>query len=336
MATPSVSIIIPTYNSSRSLGECLQNIRAQDYPAEKIEIVMVDAGSTDATLEIASQMNVTKILQNPLKTGEAGKAVAIEEAAGDLIAFIDSDNIIDGSDWLSTMVRPFEDPDIMCAESYALTYRLQDSTIDRYCALLGMNDPIHLFLGNYDRLSTLTGKVTGLPLKMTDKGQYYEVFLSKDSIPTMGANGFLIRKTVVAQADYRPYYFDVDVIYQLVCLGHTKVGFVKKGIVHLYCPDLRTFARKQARRINDYLHYRRLGLRSYPHQRYLWGYIKFVGSCVLVFPLLVQSFLGYARKDDLAWFIHPVACWLTLVTYGIATVRSWFRTGEFDRTNWSQ
>jgi glycosyltransferase involved in cell wall biosynthesis len=308
----------------------------QDYPSDKVEIIIVDAGSTDTTLALASSIGVTKILQNPLKTGEAGKAVGIDAASGELIAFIDSDNILQGDDWLAKMVLPFQDPDIFCSESYALAYRPSDSVVDRYCSLLGMNDPIHLFLGNYDRLSTLTGKWTGLPLEMDDRGTYYKVSLTTDCIPTMGANGCLIRKKVVQEIDYRPYYFDIDVIYQIVSKGWRKAGFVKKGIVHLYCPDLKTFARKQKRRVYDFLHYRRLGRRSYPHQQYFWGYVKFAICTVLIFPLLVQMLSGYARKSDRAWFFHPIACWITLVTYGWATVRSLFLTGELDRSNWRQ
>ncbi len=336
MKTPSVSIIIPTYNSSRSLNECLSSIKTQDYPSDRVEIIIVDAGSTDTTLEIASKMGASKILPNPLKTGEAGKAVGINAASGEIIALIDSDNILDGNDWLGKMTLPFENPSIVCSECYALTYRPTDSTIDRYCSLLGMNDPVHLFLGNYDRLSTLTKKWTGLPLTMTDLGDYYHVVLTKDAIPTMGANGCLIRKAALKDVEYQPYYFDIDVIYQLVCKGHNQIGFVKKGIVHLYCPDLKTFARKQRRRVSDFLHYKRLGDRKYPHQEYFWGYVKFVVCSLLVFPLLIQSLLGYSRKKDRAWFIHPVACWLTLVTYGWTTIRSLFQTAELDRTNWSQ
>lgn len=336
MDTPSISIVIPTYNSCRSLEECLHSIKAQEYPSEKVEIIIVDAGSTDDTLAIASREGVAKVLSNPLRTGEAGKTVGIREAKGELLAFIDSDNILDGTDWLRKMVLPFENPEIFCSECYALTYRPTDSVIDRYCSLIGMNDPIHLFLGNYDRLSTLTGKWTGLPLEMTDRGDFYEVVLTKDCIPTMGANGCLIRRAVVQEVKLDAYYFDIDVIHQLVSRGHTRAGFVKKGIVHLYCPDLKTFARKQGRRIKDFLHYRKLGQRTYPHQRYRWGYIKFIVCCLLVFPLLIQSVYGYTRKNDPAWFIHPIACWLTLLTYGGTTIKSLFVTSEFDRTNWHQ
>ncbi len=336
MESPFISFVIPTYNSSRSIGKCLESIKKQNYPADKIEIIIIDAGSTDGTIEIAEKIGVSKILPNPLKTGEAGKAVGIRATAGEVIGFIDSDNILDGEDWLSKMVSPLENPEIFMSECYAFSYRPTDSIVDRYCSLMGMNDPIHLFIGNHDRLCTLTGKWTGLPVQMTDLGDFYEVVLAKENVPTMGANGSLIRKSVLDEMELGDYYFDIDVVYQLVCGGHERVAMVKKGIIHLYCPDLRTFARKQRRRINDFLHYKRLGQRNYPHHKYFWGYARFAVCCLLVLPLLAQSLFGYAKKKDRAWFIHPIICWLTLAAYGWATVRSLFVTAEFDRRDWKQ
>ncbi len=87
MTLPKVSIVIPTYNSQRTLGMCLESIKNQDYPKNKIEIIIADAGSSDKTREVAKKY---KIVDNLLKTGEAGKAAGIKHAAGE----IDSDNIL--------------------------------------------------------------------------------------------------------------------------------------------------------------------------------------------------------------------------------------------------
>ena len=48
-ALPSVSIVIPVYNSAWVLGECLRRIREQDYPAAKVEIILADGGSYPGT-----------------------------------------------------------------------------------------------------------------------------------------------------------------------------------------------------------------------------------------------------------------------------------------------
>ena len=126
--------MIPTYNSARSLGDCLESIRAQDYPAEKVELILIDAGSADGTLDIAEKMGVTRILPNRLKTGEASKSAEME-ATGEPFAFIDSDSIPDGSEWPKKMPLLFEKPDIVFSECHALLFRLTDSTADRRCSI---------------------------------------------------------------------------------------------------------------------------------------------------------------------------------------------------------
>jgi glycosyltransferase involved in cell wall biosynthesis len=144
---PSISIIIPTLNSEKTLKDCLGSIAMQDYPKDKIEVIVADGGLTDGTLEIISEFSVASNLQpqpsnihivpNNLKTGEAGKAVGLKNARNDIIAFVDSDNILPDKDWLKRMVEPFNDPEIIASEPIEYTYRATDGYITRYCALLG-------------------------------------------------------------------------------------------------------------------------------------------------------------------------------------------------------
>jgi len=91
-SNPSISIITPTYNSGKTLASCLDSIKTQDYNGD-IEIIIADGGSTDSTLEIA-QKYTDRIYPNPLKTGEAGKAAGVKHAKNEIIALIDSDNIL--------------------------------------------------------------------------------------------------------------------------------------------------------------------------------------------------------------------------------------------------
>lgn len=100
MTLPFISIVIPTFNSAATLPTCLDSIREQDFPSENIEIIIADAGSSDNTVEIAKKFT-DRIYPNPLKTGEAGKAAGVKHAKGEIIALIDSDNILPSRDWLS-------------------------------------------------------------------------------------------------------------------------------------------------------------------------------------------------------------------------------------------
>ena len=338
-----ISIIIPTLNSAKTLKGCLESIVMQDYPKETIEIIIADGGSSDGTLDIIKSINLTnimnfKVVSKKLKTGEAGKAIGFKHVKNDIIVFIDSDNILPNKDWLKRMVAPFEDNEIIASEPIEYTYRETDGYITRYCALLGMNDPLCLFLGNYDRYCTLTGRWTEIEHKEEDKGDYLKIEFNKGQLPTIGANGFLIRHSLLKKCDIGEYLFDIDVIYELLSsMNSIRFAKVKTGIIHIFSGDIKTFARKQRRRVRDYLYYNKLGVRKYP-----WKsankirLLKFVLSCLIIIPLVTQSLKGYIKKSDKAWFFHSLACLITLWEYGWGRVGGTFGIHEFKRDGWGQ
>ncbi|HEY5532428.1 MAG TPA: glycosyltransferase [Candidatus Anoxymicrobiaceae bacterium] len=332
---PDVSVVIPTLNAAGVLEPCLESIRGQEYSGA-LEIVIADGGSTDGTLAIAEKFDCI-VVGNPLKTGEAGKAAGLKAATGDVIALIDSDNILPDERWMARMTAPFSDPAIAGCEPIEYTLRPGDPSLTRYCALIGMNDPLVYFLGNYDRMSVLSGTWTGLPIEARDRGDYLEVRLEADAVPTMGANGFMVRRELVELLGIEDYLFDIDVVSRLVGLGHDRFAKVKTGIVHLYGKGLRTFARKQLRRVRDYSYYSSQGMRSYGWSgQKRRGIARFIVYCLLVVPLGAQALEGYRRKPDSAWLLHVPACWITLVVYGWGFIEARVRPREQRREKWKQ
>lgn len=334
-----LSIVIPTLNSGRTLAACLEAIRQQAFPRNQFEIVIADAGSTDDTLAIAHRCGADRIVPNPLRTGEAGKAAGIQVSRGDLIALIDSDNVLPGPDWLTRMVAPFADPAIMGSEPLEYTCRPGDPALTRYFALLGMNDPICLFLGNYDRRCGVTGRWTELPVQQEDCGDYLKLTLEESALPTIGANGFVFRRALLDGINWSPYFFDIDVVHQAVASGHPHIAKVQTGIVHLYCDSLRLFARKQQRRIRDFLYFSQTRQRTYPWRRQnKQALVRFAVYTALVLPLLIQMARGMRRRWDRAWWYHVPVCWVTLAVYGLATLGRAFgsRARALDRDQWQK
>ena len=335
-----LSVVIPTLNSERTLGACLAAIRAQNLPQNAYEIVIADAGSSDNTLEIAHGYGVDTITGNPLKTGEAGKTAGIKAAKGDVIALVDSDNILPDPGWFERMLAPFSDQEILAAEPIEYTCRREDPTLTRYFALLGMNDPICLFTGNYDRISAVTGRWTDLPVQQEDMGSYLKLHLVADALPTIGANGFLFRRSLLDGVKWEPYLFDIDILYDRIAKdGSVTVAKVKTGIVHLYCARLSDFARKQRRRIRDFLYFAQEKERVYPWDRQRkTGIVLFCLSTTLTLPLLWQMAKGAVRSPDRAWLYHVPVCWLTLWVYGLGTISRLLggRQAPADRSSWQK
>ena len=335
MTAPDVSCVIPTLNAARTLAQCLSSIRAQQYAA-RIEVLLVDAGSSDETLAIARNYGVDVVLDNPHQTGETGKAIGAREARSPIVAFIDSDNVLVGSDWMTRMTAPFSESEIVSSEPLRWEYSRRYGLIDRYCALTGVNDPASLFVGNYGRYSHLTRKWTGFEVDQQRVDGYLRVRVSPDFLPTMGANGYLVRTQALRRVVIGDHLFDIDVVGTLAQTGLDLVARVDVPIGHLFAPGYRDFARKTRRRARDYLYYSRHGVRTYPWKRYRRGLILFVVATVTTVPLLVQAAVGYARKPDRAWWFHPVACWTTLVVYAWETVRARLKSERLTRKGWRQ
>lgn len=334
-----VSFVIPTLNSERTLGECLDAILAQDYPRKDYEIVIADAGSSDSTLEIAKSKGVDAICENPLKTGEAGKTAGIKASRGELIALVDSDNILPSKDWLARMTAPFSDPSVFAAEPIMYSARESDPSLTRYFAHLGMNDPVCLFVGNYDRFSAVTGKWTGLKIDTEEKDGWKKLTI-KDKIPTIGANGFIFRREILEKVSWEPYFFDIDVAALAAMKGCGAIAKVDTSIIHLYCAKFGDFARKQRRRIKDFLFFAKSKERTYPWEsQRKGGIVLFILSCLTLLPLAVQAILFAVRAPKgskaLAFWHIPV-CWATLWIYGTGVLMKLlgFKPKMVDRSTW--
>ena len=332
VTSPKLSIIIPTLNAQRVLTHCLRAIDKQKF--KDYEILILDGGSTDNTLKIAKKYHC-QIFQNSLKTAEAGKALGLKKAAGKFVALIDSDNFLPHSNWFDNMLIPFADKDIIGSEPIRFTYRPHGGFIERYSALLGVNDPYSYFTGNYDRYSYLSNKWTGLPIKSEDKDNYLKLKIDNPAlIPTIGANGTIFRKDFLQKNFSGDYLFDIDIL----AAAKTPLYFakVKEGIIHTFCESsIFKFIKKQQRRVTDYYTYK-------AHRQYQWSrannkIIPFTLYSILIFPSLFDAIRGFIKKPDPAWFFHPLACFVTVIIYATTTIKH--KLGllkSLDRNQWRQ
>ncbi|MCX8028680.1 MAG: glycosyltransferase [Brevinematales bacterium] len=95
------SFIIPTLNSEKTLRLCLSSIVNQTFDKDKIEIIVVDGGSKDKTIELAKDYGAL-VLDNPMVQPEYAKYnIGIPNARGDFIIFLDSDEVLGNLNTLS-------------------------------------------------------------------------------------------------------------------------------------------------------------------------------------------------------------------------------------------
>jgi len=97
--TPFVSIVIPTYNRARQVQAALKSVLAQTYP--EFEAIVVDDGSTDGTDESIKQIvrlqggngGQVRYFFQPNQGQSAARNKGIDEARGEWVAFLDSDDV---------------------------------------------------------------------------------------------------------------------------------------------------------------------------------------------------------------------------------------------------
>lgn len=106
-----VSVIVPVYNSESTVKDCIESLLSLDYPAEHSEIIIVDNNSTDSTLDILNNYKFRiKILEEPKKGPSAARNKGIKQSIGHIIAFTDSDCVVDKY-WLKNLISPFFESD---------------------------------------------------------------------------------------------------------------------------------------------------------------------------------------------------------------------------------
>lgn len=116
---PYVSIIVPIYNSSKTLEMCLDSIRKQNYPLHKIEVLLIDNGSTDNSHEIFKKIQKNYPYFNiRWDFSENGKSKALNkgifQSAGKYIINIDSDGWLD-KNAVKNVVSKFQKNNKICA-----------------------------------------------------------------------------------------------------------------------------------------------------------------------------------------------------------------------------
>ncbi len=96
-APTKISVVVTCRNNATTIGECLQALVDQDYPTEAMEIVVVDACSTDGTADIARKYT-SKVYVEPLNAAAAYN-YAMKVASFPVLGFVDSDAKVE-SEWL--------------------------------------------------------------------------------------------------------------------------------------------------------------------------------------------------------------------------------------------
>jgi cellulose synthase/poly-beta-1,6-N-acetylglucosamine synthase-like glycosyltransferase len=111
---PIVSIVIPAYNEADHIEKTLESLLSLDYPKDKLDLVVVDDGSSDDTYEIASRFRERGVQVFTKENSGKGAALnyGIKHAKGELVATMDADSIVT-KNTISELLPLFDEDDVM-------------------------------------------------------------------------------------------------------------------------------------------------------------------------------------------------------------------------------
>ena len=103
-----VCLAVATYNSVSTIVSCVESLVATEYPDK--EIIIVDDGSTDETLEVLKKYPV-KVIQQNHQGVSAARDNAFRNSTGEIVAYTDSDCMVD-KQWVNELIKPFSDSQV--------------------------------------------------------------------------------------------------------------------------------------------------------------------------------------------------------------------------------
>lgn len=311
---PKFSFSLPVYDASCYLQECLESIFSQDYPQGKIEVLLVDGGSTDNTLEIAKRFPV-RIFKNPKRLAEYGVQLGVRKATGDFLVIFAADNELVGNDWVQKVVSVFNNVEDISAVWGKLVSGENDSVLNKYFELI-QSDPLNWFLNNNLNKYKSKAQICGRDCLK------FRVNPTKPLV--WGANGLVYRtekiKTIWAQSGYLG---DNDAFQYMVEQDNNKVAYFTSSFVyHHHVAKLGDFMTKWKRNFIQHL------LNKQKTRNINWIFVDnfktklFFWIMYSAIPIFSFSHSVYLCLKDrnIHWFYHPVVSFLQFFTYSTLTL----------------
>lgn len=97
-----ISIIVPVYNASAWIEECIRGLLNQDYDHRHFEIILVDNNSSDDSKTLIRRHPRLRLVEETVQSAYAARNRGVRESQGDILAFTDSD-CVPASNWLSAI-----------------------------------------------------------------------------------------------------------------------------------------------------------------------------------------------------------------------------------------
>jgi len=297
---PKVSFILLTLNDEEGTRRCLESIRQQDYPQEKIDIVSVDNGSKDNSVKVAKSFGA-KVLIDPKGTLYSNWIKGLHHIKGEYFFYVEQDIILRGKDFIKKMIYPLL-IDKRLMGTYTKEYPRSDmSWVARFLSYhVCQCDPLYEFL-------TPSIEQTFIEVHKKYIVSKFEI-IKLPPICRVFYRVAYLKKTPNWKVKN---YFDHDFMIQCLKSGYHYFAYVHEaGYFHFHARNLRHLLQKRVRN---------LGMHFFPYRdetEYKWlnteskkevvRILFWVIYANLFFPEAVRGIVRAIKHRDLVLLMQPI------------------------------
>jgi glycosyltransferase involved in cell wall biosynthesis len=310
-----ISVIVCTHNAPDLVKNCLNSILKQDY--DDFEVICVDGMSEDNTQEVIKGFkNKVRLVINEKKLPEGkgyGKWLGYKAAKGDIIAFIDQDNVLQKDTLFSEVVSTFKTTPWIGGVLGGLKHDKRDDAVVRYISLVGTDS--FFAYRSLDFVRRLC------PQQLYTESHY----ILKNNMLLTGGNCFFYSKRALASVGG----YDQDVLV-MKRLAPIPIVVISDATKHYAEKSMWALAKKKFF----------WGTKYYEKDTERFDYlprttkekISFVRNLIfnlLILPNFLYSFRIYFKSKDPVIFLFPFIAFLNTLGYGFSYITSYIaRTGR--------
>ena len=317
---PKISIITATRNVDKIIGDCLDSVLNQTYG--DFEILCVDGFSTDRTVEIIKNYSrkdkrVRLVMSDKdFPEGKGSKKwEAYKKARGEIVGFIDSDNVLQDKNFFSAVVQIFEKEKNAVGVLGGNMHDIKDKDVIRYVALFG-TDSFFAY-----RSIDFIRNVKNPEIRKIN-GFEVEIFsVSENNMPITGGNCFFYLKKELDNAG--SYEQDILSVRNLVRSGKDKIFVFRNATKHYAEKNLfllakkkfawgRDFAERKDRERFDYLP------RTTKERR---AFMLNLFFNFLIIPNFFYSRIIFSKSNDPISFLMPFLAFINSFAYGLNFIK---------------
>lgn len=305
------SILMPTYNSERTIERALNGIRNQDLDQNEVEILVIDGGSTDRTREIALKYGAI-IIDNPYRLPEPANLIGMQHVSGKYLCVMGSDEIMEDPTILRRRAEVMDKHPEIHGMRADLIAPKDYSILCTYMNAVG--DPFSCFV--YRSYGDYEYSIRKNLIKVDEDVNFYH-FSEKDIIP-IGDGVTVLNMDYIRKehGDLIPTHGS-SLLWNIVIRDNGMLAYIHNDkVLHLSKCDFKTYIKKLKFRVVNNVHnvqgsgysFRAKSDKTLSRRKYLYPLY------CLLFPWPIYDGIQMTmRMNNKVFLLHPFFVWYVMI-----------------------